>query len=249
MTMMSSISPYWILLLQGALVVHVLVTGRNRFWILPLLLAPLIGALVYLVMEVLPGLGEGIRGQRARRHLSVLVNPGGDTRKLAAAWEQTPNADNARHYGQALLASGRHEEAGQVIDQALTGLFATEPNLLLLKARLRFEQGAAEETVSLLDLLERKNPEFRSAEGHLLLARALEQAGAKERALQEFRSVATYFPGVEARYRLAMALAASGNETESQAELEQILKDARLAPAHFRKAQAHWLRKCRAALA
>lgn len=246
--MIGSISPYWILLAQVLLVVHVLATGRNRFWILLLLFVPLIGGLAYLVLEILPDLTGGVRGQRAKRTLGNVLNPGGQLKKRAAAWERTPNADNARHYATALIEADRLDEAERVIDQALSGLFKTEPNLLLIKARLKFEQQRPQDAADLLDLLQKENPGFRSAEGHLLLARALQQAGHTDRALQEFRDVATYFPGVEARYRLAMALAAAGNETESREELERILQDARLAPSHFRRAQSAWLRKTRSAL-
>jgi hypothetical protein len=246
--MMGSISPYWILLLQVFLVVHVLATDRSRYWILLLLFVPLIGGLAYLVLEILPQLGGGIGGQKAKRSLGRVINPGGQLKKMAIAWERTPNADNGRHYAAALLEAGRLDEAERVIDQALSGLFRTEPNLLLIKARLKFEQENPQAAVELLELLQRENPGFRSAEGHLLLARALEQAGQTARALEAYRDVAGYFPGVEARYRLGQALAAAGREDESRQEFEKILQDARLAPAHFRRAQSHWLRKCRAAL-
>jgi hypothetical protein len=246
--MMNSISPLWVLIAQALLVVHVLVTGRNRYWILLLLFLPLIGGLAYLIMELLPEWSGGIRGQRARREFGRVINPNGRLKQLAAAWEQSPNADNARHYSTALLDSSRFEEAESIINQSLSGLFSTEPNLLQIKARLRFEQDDPAGAVEVLDRLVRENPEFRSPEGHLLLARALEQAGQTDRALQEYRSVSTYFPGVEARYRLAMALAEAGDAQGSRAELEHILKDARLAPAHFRKAQAGWLRRTRSAL-
>ena len=81
-----------------------------------------------------------------------------------------------------------------------------------------------------------------------MLARALESSGQIERALQEYRSVAGYFPGVEARYRYALALRVADDPSEARAELEQIIQDARLAPAHFRKAQAGWLKRVRQAL-
>lgn len=245
---MSSMSPFWVYLLQVLLVVHVLKTGRNRYWILMLLFLPMIGGLAYLLVEILPELSGSIGGQRARRNLAGIVNPGAQLRRLAAAWEQTPNADNARHYGAALLEAGQHEEAEKVIDQALAGLFSTEPNLMLLKARLKFDAGDAAAAARVLDELQAANPGFRSADGHLLLARALEASGQVERALQEYRAVAGYYPGVEARYRHALALEQSGQDDEARAELEQIINDARLAPAHFRKAQASWLRRAKAAL-
>jgi hypothetical protein len=245
---MSAMSPYWLYLVQALLIVHVLKTGRSRYWILILLFLPLVGGLAYLVVELLPDLSASITGQRAHRRLRHVMNPGGRIRRLAAAWEQTPNADNARHYAEALLETGHHEEAEAVLDRGLSGLFSTEPNLMLLKARVRFATGDARATVELLEALQEANPEFRSAEGHLLLARALESSGQLQRALQEYQAVAGYYPGVEARYRHAVALQAADRPDEARAELEQIIQDARLAPGHFRKAQATWLRRVREAL-
>ena len=54
--------------------------------------------------------------------------------------------------------------------------------------------------------------------------------------------VVVYAPeGVEARYRLALCLAANGQQTAAEKEYKSILNDARLAPAHFRKSQKPWL--------
>jgi hypothetical protein len=69
-----------------------------------------------------------------------------------------------------------------------------------------------------------------------------------EEALDAYRSVATYFPGVEARYRLAEALLANDEAQQARQELEQLLNDAHLAPGHFRKAQKPWLDLARQAL-
>jgi hypothetical protein len=245
---MGSFSPFWVYLIQVLLVIHVLATGRSRYWIFLLIFVPLVGGLAYLVMEVLPELAGTLHGQRARRGLAGVIHPGRPLKRLAAAWEQSPNADNARHYGAALMQAGQFEQAEAIIEQAMSGLFSTEPNLMLLKARLRFEQDDPGGAVQVLETLQQANPEFRSPEGHLLLARALEDAGQTQRALDEFQSVAGYFPGVEARYRLAMALDEAGQTERARRELEQIISDARLAPAHFRRAQAGWLRKAKSAL-
>ena len=41
-------------LIQLALIIHVLKTGRSRYWILMLLFMPAIGGLAYLVIEIIP---------------------------------------------------------------------------------------------------------------------------------------------------------------------------------------------------
>ncbi len=75
----------------------------------------------------------------------------------------------------------------------------------------------------------------------MLYARALEAEGQVNQAVKEYSAVSGYFPGVEARYRLALCLGLAGNESASKAELESILNDSKLAPPHFRKSQKTWL--------
>jgi len=194
-------------LVQIALVVHVLKTGRNRYWIMMLLFMPLIGGIAYLVIELLPEFSGSI----------------------------------ARRYAEALLDAGRSTDAQDIIEHALKGLFKTEPTLLLLKARILFDQNHPRQAVDVLESLQQNNPDFRNPEGHLLYARALEADGQTEAAIREYSAVAGYFPGVEARYRLALCLRKAGKEAAANSELESILTDAKLAPAHFRRSQKYWL--------
>lgn len=229
----------WII--QLILVIHVLKTGRSRYWILMLLFMPFIGGIAYLVIEIIPEFSGSLTGQRAVRSVKQTLNPGAGLRQHEAAWNQSPNVDNGRRYAEALMDSGNDVEAENIINQALKGLFETEPTLLLLKARLQFEKGQTDETVQTLEALQEHNPDFRSAEGHLLYARALEANQRISEAIREYSAVSGYFPGVEARYRLALCLGAAENDTASQAEFESILNDAKLAPPHFRKSQKTWL--------
>ncbi len=227
--------------IQILLIIHVLRTGRNRYWIYLLLFVPLVGGIAYLVIEILPEFSGSIGGQRTMRSVRNAINPDADLQRHTAAWEQSPNADNARRYARALIDSGKFSQADEVLEQALSGFFSTEPNLLLLKAISRFENGDHAAAIEVLEALQEANPEFRSAEGHLLHAQSLEASGRIGEAVEEYRSVAGYFPGIEARYRLALALKVSGNKVDALSELEQLINDAGLAPAHFRKSQKKWL--------
>jgi len=226
---------------QLALIIHVLKTGRSRYWIIMLFFMPMIGGIAYLLIEILPEFSGSITGQRAVRNVKKTLNPGADLRHHEAAWEQSPNVDNARRYAGVLMESGKTNEAEAIVDQSLKGLFATEPTLLLIKARIQFDHDQTADAIKSLETLQEHNPDFRNASGHLLYARALEANGQTEKAVREYSSVSGYFPGVEARYRLALCLKATGNEQASNAELESIINDAKLAPPHFRKSQKQWL--------
>lgn len=229
------------LLLQAALVIHVLKTGRSRYWIMALIFIPFIGAIAYFVIELLPELSGSLTGRRAVRSIKKTLNPEADLRLAQAEWEQSANADSSRRYAEALVEAGKLNEAEEIVNQALKGIFSTEPTLLLVKARIEFEQQRPQLAVEALETLQQHNPDFRSAEGHLLYARALEETDELKKAVREYAAVSKYFPGVEARYRLALCLRKNGNENAAIAELKSIIKDAKTAPAHFHKSQKHWL--------
>ncbi len=232
---------YLIYFIQILLVIHVLKTGRDRYWIWLLLFLPLIGGVAYLVVEIIPEFSSGITGQRTRRGVRNLVDPGADVRAQAAAWEQSPNADNGRHYAQALLAADRAPEAEKILDQALDGFFKTDPALILLKAQAQFDQEQWGFSLATLEDLQKHNPNLRSPEGHLLYARTLEQTGRSDEAIKEYRAVAGYYPGAQARFLLGLALKNSGREKEAVEEFRGMIRDAELAPAHFRKSEKNWL--------
>jgi hypothetical protein len=228
--------------IQILLIIHVLKTGRNRYWIWLLLFLPLIGGIAYLVVEIIPEFSSGITGQRTRRGVRNLIDPGADIRNLAAAWEQSSNADNGRHYAQALLLAKRAVEAEKILDQVLDGFFKTDPALMLLKAQAQFDQEQWGPSLATLEDLQKYNPDLRSPEGHLLYARSLEQTGRNDDAIKEYRAVAGYYPGAQARFLLGLALKNSGQEKEAAEEFRNMIRDAELAPAHFRKSEKNWLK-------
>jgi len=91
------------------------------------------------------------------------------------------------------------------------------------------------------DRLIKENPDFKSPDGHLLYARALEADGDLEKARNEFSALAAYFPGAEAKYRYAAILKKSGDSEKANAVLTRLLEDAELSTRHYRKTQKEWL--------
>jgi hypothetical protein len=242
-------SIYVTYIVQILLIIHVLKTGRERYWIWLLIFLPLIGGIAYVAVEILPELTGGISGQRARRGVRKALDPGAEIRESAAAWEHSPNADNARRYAQALIEADKSDEALDVLDSAQSGFFKTEPALMLLRAQAQQSGGSWAAARQTLESLRAHNSDFRSASGHLLYARALEETGDTDRAIAEYQTVSGYFPGAEARYRYALALKNAGRATVSADEFRSLIQDADLAPPHFRKNEKSWLKAAAGELA
>src|SRR5262249_47272869 len=91
------------------------------------------------------------------------------------------------------------------------------------------------------DELIRLNPDFRSPDGHLLYARALEAEGNVHKALEEYQVLAPSYPGAEAAVRYAQLLQAQGRRAEAQKVARELLEQARIARGRVRGAKPSWL--------
>lgn len=232
-------------LIQLALIVHVLRTGRNMYWVFILIIAPGIGGLAYVIVELLPDLMHDYRARRALRSIRKTLSPGADLQHRHRELKLSGSVDAARRLAGELVESGRYAEAIQHYENALTGLYEHDPDLMLGLATAQFGNEQYEDARKTLELLTEKNPDYKSPEGHLLYARAIEACGDDEKALEEYKAVSAYYAGAEARLRYGRILERLGDAEAARAEYEEILTNAELAPRHYRKAQREWINEAR----
>src|SRR5579872_1876099 len=178
---------YWILsiIIQALLIVHVIKTGRNQIWIWVLALLSIAGAVAYIAVELLPDLFRSRTAQRTARGLKKAMAPTADLRRFETEARVTGNVASRQRYAEELSRQGRHDDAIAQFREALTGLYEHDPNMMLGVARAQFSKGDASAARTTLDDLIRFNPDFKSPEGHLLYARALESEGNLQKAIEE----------------------------------------------------------------
>jgi hypothetical protein len=236
--MLLLIAPY---VIQILLIIHVIRTGRNQLWIWVLLFLPLAGGAAYVAVEMLPELFRSRSARRTARGLRKAMDPSADLRRYESEARVGGNVASRQRYAEELARHGRYDEAIGQYREALTGLYEHDPNLMLGLAQAQFGKGDAAGARATLDELIRLNPDFRSPVGHLLYARALEAEGNVQKALEEYRVLASSYPGAEAAVRYAQLLQAQGERAEVQRIVRELLEQARIAPAHYRRAQRTWL--------
>jgi hypothetical protein len=234
-----------LLLLQVALVVHVIKTGRNQFWILAFFLLPGVGALAYFLAEILPEFFGGRSARRATAGMRRMIDPDRDLRRASAEVEISGNVDARRRLGDELYGRKQYEEAVEVYRGGLKGIFEYDPTLLLGLARAQYGKADFAAARATLELLAQQNPDFKSADAQLLYARTLEAQDALDEAEREYALIAPGYPGAEARLRYGLLLKRRGKLPEAQRVLKDLLDGAKLGPAHYRKAQAEWLDRAR----
>lgn len=239
---MSLTYPILYLALQAGLIVHVIKTGRNMLWIFAIGLVPVAGPVAYIVVELVPALLGGSAGRRrAAKLVQRVMDPDRDLRAASAEVKISGNVDARRRLADELIGRGQYDEAVETLAGGLKGVFQHDSTLLLGLAQANFgKRDYAAARAALVDLRE-NNPGERSHDADLLYARTLEELGELEEAEREYEKAAIGFPGAEARLRLALVKKRRGKHDEGRALLKDLLDEAALGPAHYRKAQAPWL--------
>jgi len=230
---------------QIALMIHALKTGRPWYWVWILLIGSWIGVLAYVAVELLPGFTRSRSVRRAATSVMDKLAPERRLKVMRDQLELAPSLGNRLGLARECLRLGDFQSAEALLREGMSGLFATDADLMFALAEALFGQGRAHDARVTLDALLAAHPNFRSPEAHLLYARCLEAEGLTERALDEFAIVADSFPGEEARVRYARLLKQSAKDDpakldKARALLEESLRRLRLAPNYYRREQSQW---------
>jgi hypothetical protein len=227
--------------LDVVLVVHAAKTGRFSPWAYVILMIPVFGALAYVLVELLPEWFGSYQGQKAKKRFVSSIDPQRRYRALTDDLAITDTIANRDALAAECLELGKFDEAIHHYDEIIARPMGEEPVFFLGRARAEFGLGRPADTVATLDELRRRWPDYQSADGHLLYARALEEIGRTDEAIEEYKALAGYFPGAEARVRYGVLLDRLDRKPEARMVLADLLTHMRRAPKHVRKVQAEWI--------
>jgi hypothetical protein len=228
----------WVL--QLALIIHVYKTGRPYWWIYVLFIAPAIGGIAYVLLELLPEWRVSGGGLWQPRSLRI--------RNLRQELEETDIVKTRLTLAEELLAAGETDEALRTAEGALTGIFKDDPHTLACVARIQIEAGKPREALDALSRINTKNDKMLNLEVTVMRGRALFATGQHQEAQALMESVQTRYSGEEPRYFLALSLKATGRKEEARHVLEDIVKKFRRASRAWRRSERHWFRLATAEL-
>jgi hypothetical protein len=234
---------------QIGMLIHAIRTRRDQTWIYLLVLLPGVGSVAYFAAEFVPWLMSRPEARRAARSFQKKLDPERDLRRYAAEARLSDSVDSKLKLAEELAAAKRYDEAVAAYRACLAGIFAHEPKIMLALASVEFEKGDMAAAAATLEALAEHNKDFRSAEGHLLYARALEGTERLAEARHEYGAVADYYPGAEARTRYGLLLKRMDDEAGARRAFKEVLDGAELAPRHVRRTNAQWIEAARREMA
>src|SRR5439155_5428086 len=212
-----------VLLLDITLIYHASKTGRLQPWAFIILMIPLVGALAYIVVELVPEWFGSPGAQQVRRRVANKLDPEKRYRELSDRMLDADTIANRSALAAECLELGRFDEAERHYDHILSLPLGDDPIYALGKARAQFGAKRPSEAIATLDNLQSHWPNFQSAEAHLLYARALAQAGRADEALEEFSALLTDSPGADVGVRYGILMKLVGCAAEGWVVLKEVM--------------------------
>src|SRR5215211_2847686 len=218
----------WGVILQALAIVHFIRRRPDGYWLWIILMGGGVGALVYVVAEVLPDaslLRATFNAFPRRKRI----------RQLRAEVLENPSVGNFEELGDLLLEDGRYAEARECFDRAITPRTTTADPF--------YRRAAAVDDLIRVAAIDAKYDYHRAAG---LLAHALAQIGREEEALARFAEATAVSTLSETQYNYASLLAASGRRAEAREWLQRILSKRLTLPGFARRRERPWFRKAAA---
>lgn len=231
---------FLMLMAQVACAIHAGRTGRPYFWLMLIIFLPMVGMLAYVAVELLPEFFRSRGARSAAAGVSRILDPEKDYRAALRQVEITNTIETRANLAGQCLRTSRNADALELYRSLLIGIHAEDSDLMLGLARAYFATGDYAGAQNTMDDLRAANPNYRSAEGHLLYARSLEQQGKRDAALAEYESLVGYYPGQEAKTRYANLLKEAGNIEDARRIFEEVRRAVELMPKHARRVQKEW---------
>jgi hypothetical protein len=231
--------PYGILL-QAIAILHFVRRRPDTFWLWIIIVGGGLGALVYIVAEVVPDLGL-LRG-------AVQVFPRRKRIKhLEAAVIDNPSIGNYEELGDLYLDDGQYAKARECFNRIISPRTESADPFYrrgLAAMALGDRQAAADDLARAVAI----DPKYDYHRAAGLLAHALGQVGRNDEAAARFAEVTQVSTLSETQSNYASFLAATGRTAEAREWAQRVLAKKATMPAYMRRRERRWFRKASALL-
>jgi hypothetical protein len=227
----------WGLLLQVFAIVHFIRRRPDMFWIYIILFLGPLGALVYIVVEVLPDMGllrQSFKVFPRRKRIST----------LETAVRDNPSAGNYEELGDLYMEDGRLQQARAAFDKAIAARADTlDP--FYRRGVCAVLLGDAAAAIPDLERAVSKDADYDFHRAAGLLAHAYAQTGQKEKAEALFRRTTVTSTSSETYLNFAGLLASEGRNAEAREWAQKVLDKKPTMPDYLRRRERPWFRSAR----
>lgn len=230
--------PYGIVL-QAIALLHFARRRPDMYWLWIILIGGALGALVYIVVEVIPDAGL-VRGafQVFPRRKRI--------KELEGLILDNPSIGNYEELGDLLLDDQQFARARECFDRVIAKTDEIDPHYRRALCELALEDFTA--AAADLEPVVARDPKYDYQRAAGLQAHVLARIGDREKADALFVEVLETSTLSETQYNYACFLAAEGRAAEAREWAERILRKKATMPDYIRRRERPWFRKAAALL-
>src|SRR6202795_4239775 len=232
---------WWKLVLMAVAVVHFIRRRPDTYWIFIILFLGWVGALIYIVAEVIPDAGllnTSFQAFPRRRRI----------RELERAILDNPSAGNYEELGLLYLDDSDFARARACYDKAISSR-TDSADPFYRRGIAEVELGDFPAAVPDLDRAVQSDPDYDFHRAKGLLAWAYAQTGQAEKANAMFREATRISTISETYYHYALFLQSQGRAAEAREWARKILDKRPTMPVYLRRRERPWFRKANSLLA
>jgi len=231
--------PYGIVF-QFIAIVHLIRSRGNYIWFFIIFMGGGPGAVIYIIMEVIPDLGligEIYRRQGRKARIQTVEN------KII----DNPSAGNLEELAELYFDQGEFAKAREFCTRAIAAR-ADSLHTFYLRARCAIEAGDFAGALPDLEFVAGKDAQFDARRAAALLAHAYSMSDQKENADAWFAHVVQYSVTTETELNYARHLKSQGRTAEAREWAGKILERKRTMPHYQKRRERPWFRKAEALL-
>lgn len=230
----------WNFLLQGIAIVHFIRRRPDWYWLWIILLGGGLGAIVYIVVEVLPDLGllrQSFKVFPRRRRI----------RELEAIILDNPAPGNYEELADLLLEEKKYARARECFDKAISAR-TDSPDPFYRRGICEIELGDFAAARADLERVVANDPKYDFYRGSGLLAHAYAKTGDAQKADAQFRQTVQISTLSETYLNYAEFLRSQGRNAEAREWTQRILAKKPTLPSYLKRRERPWFRRAKGLL-
>ena len=225
----------WGFIVQGIALWHFVKRRPENYWLYIIIFGGVLGAGVYMIVEVVPDLGllrGAFQGFGKRSRIKAL-----ETQIL-----DNPSAGNLEELAELNFEQGKYREAREALNRAIASR-ADSPHAFYLRAKSSLEMGEHAVAIPDLEYVVAKDPKFDYYRATGLLGDAYARTGDLEKAGVYFAPAAQFSTTPETLCNYANFLKLSGRKEEALEWLQNLAAKKKTLPTYMRRAARPWFKK------
>ncbi|MEM6721210.1 MAG: hypothetical protein AAF611_17910 [Bacteroidota bacterium] len=223
-----------VLILQLFCLYHAYKNGKAYFWYFAILMLPLIGAVLYLVLEVF----NKTDLEKVTDEIATAIIP---SKKVKDAEKQLAFADTFQNrvaLADAHFENGNYEEASVNYEAALKGNFQKDFYVITQIISAMSQSQKYEEVIQLAEQI-KNDHDFKNSKAQYIYGLALDKLGRIEEAEEHLKTIDQRYSNYAERLVLTKFYHKNGKRAKAVEILDEIIMESQHMTAHNRKTYRH----------